>query len=1164
VYISGNVPASSSPADPSNSYTITPDDPFVHGEICHVTVLADEVSNDEGLNMFSDYQFNFTVGPALAFGSCDDTAVPIHFVQGSGLTTPIFGTTVVVEAVVVGSYQGSGQFNGFFLQERDDRADDDPMTSEGIFVFGSGLQTVAPGELVRVRGTATEFNNLTQVASVTNLEVCGAGYDVTPAEMTLPVDDMMVWEAVEGMLVSFTHELYVTEHFNLGRFGEVHLSVDDRLWNPTNIVTPGVPALALQDLNDRSRIILDDGLNIQNPDPVIYPDPKLTYTNTLRTGATVPQLTGVLDYRASSYRIQPVGVVDFVDTADRPYEMDDVGGDIQVASFNVLNYFITLDTGANICGPDQNMGCRGANTAFEFERQRAKILNAILEMDADIVGLIEIENHHADAAVIDLVAGLNDIAGAGTYAYVDTGVIGTDAIKQAFIYQPAAVTPVGDYAILDSSVDPSFIDTKSRPVLIQTFADNATGELFTVAVNHLKSKGSPCDDVGDPDMGDGQGNCNVTRTTAAQALVNYLATDPTDSGSDRFLIIGDINAYAMEDPIMAILNAGYTDLLREYYSDQAYSYVFDGQFGHLDHGLASQGIMPFVTGATAWHINADEPRVLDYNVEFKTAGQIAEWYSPEPFRSSDHDPVIIGLFFPTVTILTPEDGDEFESLDGSAVTVPVVITTTDFMIPGDGHWHLLLNGADQGPVMGYTTTLQLSGGVYTITAQLRLPDHTSLNIVDSVTIEVTEPAVEITAPEDGAVYFVAEGNEATVGVTIATTNFDIPDDGHWHLWLNGVDQGPVMGYTTTLQLPTGAYTITAQLRLPDHTPLDFLDSVMVEVIEAAVEITAPEDGAVYFVAEGHEAAVGVTITTTNFDIPIDGHWHLWLNSVDQGPVMGYTTTLQLSGGVHTITVQLRLPDHTPLDILDSVTIEVIEAAVEITAPEDGAVYFVAEGDEAAVGVTIITTNFDIPADGHWHLWVNGVMVEMVYDYATTIMLGAGTYEIIAELVLPNHSSLGIVESVTVHVTDTDIMITSPADGATFTSINNAAVTVPVVITTTSFSIPDDGYWRLWLNGEPYDPAVMTYETTVDLLPGVYAISAELVTAAGLTVGNIDTVTVTVTAVYQLHLPIIMNGASGTAAVPTTPTPSGNVALLFSLPLLLVGLPFARRSNQLAR
>ncbi len=119
------------------------------------------------------------------------------------------------------------------------------------------------------------------------------------------------------------------------------------------------------------------------------------------------------------------------------------------------------------------------------------------------------------------------VVGAGTYDYIDTGTIGTDAIKLAIIYKPAAVSPVGSYAILDSSVDPRFIDTKSRPVLAQTFVENATGSVFTVAVNHLKSKGSPCDDVGDPDAGDGSGNCNGTRTAAAEALVDWLATDPT-------------------------------------------------------------------------------------------------------------------------------------------------------------------------------------------------------------------------------------------------------------------------------------------------------------------------------------------------------------------------------------------------------------------------------------------------------------------------------------------------------------------------------------------------------------------------------------------------------------------------------------------------------------
>src|SRR5690606_34679005 len=158
-------------------------------------------------------------------------------------------------------------------------------------------------------------------------------------------------------------------------------------------------------------------------------------------------------------------------------------------------------------------------------RQRDKIIAAITEIDADVVGLIEIENN--TAAIADLVDGLNAATGPGTYAYVDTGVIGTDEIKVAFIYQPASATPVGDFAILDNSVDDRFNDDENRPVLAQTFMNVENGGLVTVAVNHLKSKGSDCNEVGDPDLGDGAGNCNITRTLAAEALVDWLAGDPT-------------------------------------------------------------------------------------------------------------------------------------------------------------------------------------------------------------------------------------------------------------------------------------------------------------------------------------------------------------------------------------------------------------------------------------------------------------------------------------------------------------------------------------------------------------------------------------------------------------------------------------------------------------
>jgi uncharacterized protein len=553
---------------------------------------------------------------------------------------------VVVEGVVVGDYQGDAPLlRGFYLQEEDAEADADAATSEGIFVFSN--IAVNPGDVVRVEGTVTEFGapnlSLTELANILRLEVCATGTSVTPTTLNLPVDSLDEWEQVEGMLVNFPQQLTVTEHFTLGRFGEVHLSASGRLFQPTHLAAPGAPALDQQALNDRNRILLDDAQTAQNPDPVIYPSPYLSATNTLRTGYTVDNLTGILDQRFNEYRIQPLGNVSFNPTNPRAESPKDVGGTLKVASTNVLNYFTTLDDGGNDCGPATNLQeCRGANSPLEFDRQRAKIIAGLAALNADVVGLLELENNES-ASLQDLVDGLNALLGTDTYAFIDTGFIGTDAIKVGILYKPATVAPVGDHVILNSTVDPTFIDTLNRPALVQTFEENASGERFTVAVNHLKSKGSDCNDAGDPDTGDGQGNCNGTRTAAAAALVNWLGTDPTGSGDSDFLIIGDLNSYAMEDPITTIKNAGYTDLLARFASTGAYSYVFDGQTGYLDHALASTTLLNQVTGATEWHVNADEPTVLDYNVEFKSPAQVDYFYTPDPYRFSDHDPLLVGL-----------------------------------------------------------------------------------------------------------------------------------------------------------------------------------------------------------------------------------------------------------------------------------------------------------------------------------------------------------------------------------------------------------------------------------------------------------------------------------------------------------------------------------------
>ena len=319
------------------------------------------------------------------------------------------------------------------------------------------------------------------------------------------------------------------------------------------------------------------------------------------------------------------------------------------STFNLLNYFNTF-TGCTFGVGGGAADCRGASNATEFERQAAKTVSAIVASDADVIGINEVENdgYGGQSAIRDLVNRLNNATAPGSYALIDfdaaTGqvnALGTDAIKIGLIYRPAVVTPTGTTAVLNSL---SFVNAgdsgpRNRPTYAQAFADN-NGGVFVVSGNHLKSKGSPCDA---PDQGDGQGNCAAVRTNAARMLAAFLASDPTNTEETDILILGDLNSYAKEDPITALLAAGYTNLVLQRLGEDAYSFVFDGQWGYLDHALGYRAAVDQVTGVAEWHVNADEPPILDYNLEFKSVAQQALFYAPDQYRMSDHDPVLVGL-----------------------------------------------------------------------------------------------------------------------------------------------------------------------------------------------------------------------------------------------------------------------------------------------------------------------------------------------------------------------------------------------------------------------------------------------------------------------------------------------------------------------------------------
>ncbi|MET3134898.1 putative extracellular nuclease [Oxalobacteraceae bacterium GrIS 1.11] len=563
-------------------------------------------------------------------------------IQGSGPTSPFAGTlqtTAGVLTLKVGT--------GFFMQ--DAAGDGDPATSDAIFVYtGSVGNNAVAGDRVRVSGTVVDYTpggatrSITELKDVTAILVESGGHSVTPTNIALPDADL---GRFEGMLVRFAQPLTVSQTEFLGSRGELSLSAGRREV-PTNRYRPRTAeALALAAANSANLIVLDDGLSVA---PTVIP--YIGQDGTVRAGDSVLDLTGVLDFGAiggggAAFKLQPTAAPLF--SRDNPRTVAPLlaPGNVRVASANVLNFFSTFTDGSNVFGQtgqgctlgatSSKSNCRGADNLNEFKRQRDKIVAELKAIDADAVGLMEIQNN-GDTTVAYLVEQLNAAIGAPTYAYVPKpAATGSDAIRVAMIYKPAKLSLVGG-PLSDADA------IHNRAPLAQTFRAG-NGAKFSLIVNHMKSKGGcPTGPGPDADQGDSQGCWNASRILQAQRLLGSFVPQVVAAAGDAdVLIIGDMNSHGYEDPINVITANGYVNQLERYVrpSGMPYSFIFDSQSGYLDHALASASLNSQVAGATEWHINADEPSVIDYN----TDGKPQDLYQPLPYRASDHDPVVISL-----------------------------------------------------------------------------------------------------------------------------------------------------------------------------------------------------------------------------------------------------------------------------------------------------------------------------------------------------------------------------------------------------------------------------------------------------------------------------------------------------------------------------------------
>ncbi|MCR9580179.1 ExeM/NucH family extracellular endonuclease [Vibrio antiquarius] len=687
----------------------------------------------------------------------------IQEIQGEGASSPFIDgypyittedhfVTGVVSAVT------TGLTKGFYLQALENDGND--KTSEGLFIHTDVADTeLKAGDVVCVKGKVQEYYSNTQLSSDANSYVkTGTSNASLVTPLTIKEGETLrdALERHEGMQVelSSASELFVTRNFSYdydSRRNNMMLSHEAPLFKPTQLhAAESDAAVALAKENAANRIYLESDSKAPNGQIPYFPtfaqdlDQNGSSEQHIRLGSRVEGLQGVVAYSYNEYRLIATNEVDssnFVTSGDdfdvaRKAAPAIADSDLRVASFNVLNYFTSVADSGHDNPTGQN---RGATNLDEFLIQQAKIVSAMNKMDADIIGLMEVENNGFGdgSAIQNLVDALNaeidDVEDHYTYVEIEEQdkyqeeYFGSDAIMVAILYRANAVTPkdaakviiTPEQHIAENTItrkegtesNPAY-DKYQRHSLLQTFTVKETGEDLSVVVNHFKSKGSECIEewiagVEDSEPADLQGNCNNFRVSAARVVGEALKDIDGD-----VLVMGDLNAYGKEDPLLTltdysqekygrdIYTAAYTtigggelqvektkiekgyglhNLNTLLHGADTFSYTYSGELGNLDHALASSSLAQKVVAIEDWHINSLESNLFEYSSKY--TGDMPKY--KDAFSASDHDPVIIAIDLPDDDIDLPKAGENLAidvrlpptAVAGDIVTVNLTAST---------------------------------------------------------------------------------------------------------------------------------------------------------------------------------------------------------------------------------------------------------------------------------------------------------------------------------------------------------------------------------------------------------------------------------------------------------------------------------------------------------
>ena len=445
------------------------------------------------------------------------------------------------------------------------------------------------------------------------------------AQTVVHISNTEEWKTSEmskyvGQTVQFDVPFYICNNY-YNHSGQYQIS-PRRLFSPTNQALPSsVEYNTIVSLNDAGEVTLN-GVSDYH-----------------RMGEMISNLTVKVNSARSWQYVSGKYVGNKRTDLSKGYESVDKKGEhtLLVCAFN-LEYYLVENLGS---------GSQGPTTKALQTRQHTKIMEALGKIRADVFGFVEVEQ--GQGALKKLAESLSSLT-RKHYSWIDDGMSANGTYtKSGYVYCTETVEPIGSMRSNETGV-------RNRKKM-QAFKELETGEVFIFSLNHFKAKSGTGTGL-DADQGDGQGIYNNTRKNEAQSVLSDIPTSCNYYQDKDVLIMGDLNAYAKEDPIQILTNGGMTDLHRYFHADSSYSYTFHGKAGYLDHALANSTMLQQITGMTAYHINSDEDDRYTYN------GADSDLTM---FRCSDHDPVLVGLRLGEYSDEETKTDIEVEMVDGEMI-----------------------------------------------------------------------------------------------------------------------------------------------------------------------------------------------------------------------------------------------------------------------------------------------------------------------------------------------------------------------------------------------------------------------------------------------------------------------------------------------------------------